>query len=153
MSSVSPPSGDPYGLSIARQKLRTEYESHRPEVDVKAYEANVAHAREVGDLLLRHVVQGKEKQAGVYGSSPPSPPCLPSIFALLQRSLSLTRTNSLLFACAPLYCAHIDLKILPTTEVGSNDSIRKAKTSVRTESERKSPFPNRLKAAGGARKA
>lgn len=44
-----------------------------------------------------------------------------------------------------------DLQILPTTEVGSNDSIRKAKTSARPESERKSPFPNRLKKAGGPR--
>lgn len=54
---------------------------------------------------------------------------------------------------SPTGLPSVEMKILPTTEVGSNDSIRKAKTTQRSDKDRKSPFPNRLKAAGGQRTA
>lgn len=65
--------GDLNGLSIARSKLRAAYEEKRTTTDVKLYSEDVQHAKEVGDLLLRNVVQGKEKEPGHYGSFSPPP--------------------------------------------------------------------------------
>ena len=75
--------GDPKALSISHQKLREAYEleANRSESDPAKYEERINMAKQVGDILLKNVVQGEKKaDSDVYGSS-----LVPSCPSLLKQ--------------------------------------------------------------------
>ncbi|KAL7409420.1 hypothetical protein BDY24DRAFT_403381 [Mrakia frigida] len=55
--------GDPKALTISHQKLREAYEleANRSESDPTKYQERIKMAKEVGDILLKNVVQGEKK--------------------------------------------------------------------------------------------